>query len=170
MANKTTKAALSRCEALYASLRRQFAELLIKFFEFRHSLENNIYTFKSSDFDIKSPRSPRSLNASSESNNRSSIITLNKIHKKLDEILKDLEEISTEYFNGNFGHLMAETKNRISYLNKHSDSIYSSTSFTNVLQPKESSLLLWVFIATSISIFAVFVLLFVHKLKHGKLG
>lgn len=160
---------MNRCETLYASLRRQFAELLIKFFEFRHTLESNIHTFKTSDFDIKSPRSPRSLNASAESTKRSSIITFNKIHKKLDEILKDFEEISKEYFNGNFGQLMAETKNRISYLNKHSDSIYSSATFSDVLQPKESSLLLWVFIATSIMIFGVFVALFIHKVKRGEI-
>lgn len=153
---------------MYACIGRQFAELLVKFFEFKHALESNSHSFKTSDLDIKSPRSPRSIISLAESTNRSSIITYNKIHKKLDVILKDLEEISKEYFNGNFCKLMAETKDRISYLNKNSDSIYSSATFHNVLQPKESSLLLWVFIATSILVFGVFVALFVRKLN-GKL-
>ena len=111
--------------------------MAVKFFEFKHTFENNAHLYKTSDLD---PNHHHRLNTSADSNSRVSIITFNKIHLKLEEILKEFKEISQEYFKVNYNELINATIKRISYINQ-SESMYSSTIFANVLQPNESSLL-----------------------------
>jgi hypothetical protein len=148
-----------RCELIYEALHKQFSDLLVKFFEFKHNLEENFQFYKTSVIKKSDFRGPGEF---SESPKRESRITFNKINSKLDEILKELEKLSKEYFHCNYNELMNETIKRISYLNQ-TEGLNSSVAQSKGDQSNDSTQLAWIFLGTTIFIFATFFFMYAMR-------